>query len=111
MESGAESNEGSRDEDDGILEADHFPQARQEDVVMSDGQSHPCVIALCGILMKQPNTSESKMWHSEIDSSSRQTIQQCVSFLIRQRRPNASQDWIDKLPEVIITLILSITLY
>jgi hypothetical protein len=62
--------------------------------------SHPAVIAVCNILMYEMPTEE-KAWHSPAEHSrTRDTMEQCISHLILQRRPTASQDWIDKLPEV-----------
>lgn len=62
--------------------------------------THPTVIAVCNVLMFD-GPVDYKAWHCPAEHvRTRETMEQCISHLILQRRPSASQEWIEKLPEV-----------
>ena len=62
--------------------------------------THPTVIAVCNVLMYD-GPVDYKSWHCPAEHvRTRETMEQCISHLILQRRPSATQEWIEKLPEV-----------
>lgn len=62
--------------------------------------THPTVVAVCNVLMTDALGSI-KDWHNPAEHMrTRETMEQCISHLILQRRPTANQEWIDKLPQV-----------
>lgn len=90
------------------------PEVRQSAPIMSsekkeDGNddnqfpihaTHPAVVAVCNVLMHDSPT-EFQTWHCPAEHvRTRDTMEQCISHLILQRRPTANMEWIEKLPEV-----------
>lgn len=61
--------------------------------------NNPVVVAVAVALMGDFSAMR-KPWHTFDHSRTRDTMMQCISHLIQQRRPNASYDWLEKLPEV-----------
>eukprot|EP01041_Mallomonas_annulata_P003549 gene3549-7064_t len=61
----------------------------------------PVVVGVTSALMDDEQELPKKSWHDlEEHKRIRDTMIQCVAHLIQQRRPNASEGWIEKLPEV-----------
>lgn len=77
------------------------PQApTSNDPTLPIQATHPAVVAVCNILMYDMPV-EKKAWHSQAEHArTRETMEQCISHLILQRRPTANQEWVSKLPEV-----------
>ena len=55
---------------------------------------------VCSILMDESARGEIKNWHSLQHTTTRDIMQQCISHLILQRRPESDQSWINKLIDV-----------
>ena len=62
--------------------------------------SQSAISAVCHLLMGDPIAVPTKNWHSSEHSIRRETVQQWISYLISQRRPSASIEWLARLPEV-----------
>jgi hypothetical protein len=67
---------------------------------MASTSSHSAISAVCYLLMGDPIAIPTKIWHSTDHSVMRDTVQQWISYLISQRRPSASIEWLARLPEV-----------
>jgi len=62
--------------------------------------THAAVVAVCNVLMFD-GPLDYKAWHCPAEHvRTRETMEQCISHLILQRRPSATPEWIEKLPEV-----------
>jgi response regulator RpfG family c-di-GMP phosphodiesterase len=62
--------------------------------------SQSAISAVCHLLMGDPVAVPTKSWHSLEHTALRETVQQLISYLISQRRPSASIEWLARLPEV-----------
>jgi hypothetical protein len=67
---------------------------------MASTSSHSAISAVCHLLMGDPIAIPTKSWHSTDHAAMRDTVQQWISYLISQRRPSASIEWLARLPEV-----------
>ena len=65
-----------------------------------DNVSNAVVNAVCNVLMSDTKLPD-RAWHQSGNfEKTRRTMEQCVIHLIWQRRPSATQDWVEKLPDV-----------
>ena len=62
--------------------------------------SQSAMSAVCHLFMGDPVVVPTKSWHSLEHAAPRETVQQLISYLISQRRPSASIEWLARLPEV-----------
>lgn len=65
--------------------------------------THPAIIAVSNVLMNEfdDENYEVKCWHLPVEHQQmRDTMIQCINHLILQRRPSATQAWINKLPMI-----------
>lgn len=67
---------------------------------MASKSSHSAISAVCHLLMGDPIAIPTKSWHCADHAVMRDTVQQWISYLISQRRPSASIEWLARLPEV-----------
>ena len=62
--------------------------------------THPAVVAVCNVLMFDAPT-EAKNWHLLVEHQrTRDTMEQCISHLILQRRPGAGKEWVERLSDI-----------
>lgn len=60
----------------------------------------PAIEAIYAVLMENEPEIASKPWHSDDHLSTREIMEGCIGQLIMKRRPRASKQWVEKLPEV-----------
>ena len=62
--------------------------------------SQSAISAVCHLLMGDPIAIPTRNWHFPEHAAKKEAVQQLITYLISQRRPNASAEWLSRLTEI-----------
>jgi HD superfamily phosphodiesterase len=62
--------------------------------------SQSAISAVCHLLMGDPIAIPTKHWHFPEHAAKKEAVQQLIMYIISQRRPNASVEWLSRLTEI-----------